>query len=125
MNTVLTIKGREKLVKARAGEASLSPITHMAFGNGAVDETGNVIIPLNTDINLKYELLRKPILILNYPTSTSCRYRGVIEKAELVGESINEIALIDSDGDIVAINVFLEKLKDSNSELAFEIDDTF
>lgn len=125
MDAIMTVQGREKLVNARSGDATLSSITHMAFGNGAIDETGSLIAPLNTDIVLKNELLRKPIATHTYPLPTSCRYRGVIDKDELVGENINEIALVDSDGDLVAIKVFLDKVKDENSELVFELDDTF
>ena len=38
---------------------------------------------------------------------------------------ISEMALIDEDGDTVAIKNFLKKPKDEDMEMDFEIDDNF
>ena len=40
---ITTIKSKRKMLLARAGAATLPPITKMAFGNGGVDAGGAVI----------------------------------------------------------------------------------
>ena len=60
-NAIITILGKQKLVKARAGDATLATITGMAFGDGGVDGEGNVLTPLASQSALNNELLRKQI----------------------------------------------------------------
>lgn len=124
-NCVTTVKAREKMVKARAGDLVLPKITHMAFGKGGVDSGGIPIAPSESDVSLKTELLRKLVDGHTYPASTTCRYTCTLTKAELANENINEIALIDETGDIVAIKTFTNKGKDPDMEMIFEIDDEF
>lgn len=54
-NVVITKKGREKLVKARAGALTLPKITGMAFGSGGVNESGTVIAPTESQAKLTKE----------------------------------------------------------------------
>ena len=66
-NVVITKKGREKLVKARAGALTLPKITGMAFGSGGVNESGTVIAPTESQAKLTKELYRKEIDTYSFP----------------------------------------------------------
>lgn len=118
----ITLKAREKMARARAGITPISPIVQMAFGKGGIDDAGNILEPTE---NLKSEILRKNIDKYEEITSTTYRYICTLEKLELAGESISEIALVDSDGDCVGIKSFRPKVKDDDMEMAFEIEDQF
>lgn len=125
MAAVTTKKAREKMVKARAGEIVLPKITHMAFGNGGVDENGTPIFPSGEDTSLKNELIRKVIDGHVFITDTTCRYSCTLFKEELAGKAINELALLDEEGDPVAFKTFSNKIKDGDMEMIFEVDDQF
>ena len=124
-NSITTNVAREKMAKARAGEASLPAIVQMAFGDGAVDVDGNPIAPSGSDATLKNELLRKDIDGYTFPVPTTGSYSCTLLKTELVGMNVNEIALVDSAGDLVAIKTFTNKSKDGDMEMVFQIDDEF
>jgi hypothetical protein len=47
-----------------------------------------------------------------------------LEKTELAGYKISELALYDEDGDLVAIKNCLPKGKDDDLEMTFQIDDS-
>lgn len=125
LTSVTTNKAREKMVKARAGAISLPAITQMAFGKGGVDELGQVKKPSATQNTLHEELLRKNIESHSFPNVTTCRYVCRLEKSELIDEDISEVALIDAEGDVVAIKNFKAKGKDEGLEMTFELDDEF
>lgn len=125
LTSITTNKAREKMVKARAGAITLPAITQMAFGKGGVDERGQVKQPLASQNTLVEELLRKNIASHTFPTSTTCRYVCRLEKSELINEDISEVALIDAEGDLVAIKNFKVKGKDEGIEMTFELDDEF
>lgn len=124
-NAITTNKAREKMVKARSGDITLSKITHMTFGDGGVDSSGKPIAPSGEDIKLKNEILKKSIDGHSYPNSTTCRYSCTLTKEDLADKNINEIGLVDSDGDLVAIKTFGNKYKDADMEMIFQIDDEF
>lgn len=124
-NAIVTVKTRNKMMRSRAGEITLPKIEGMAFGNGGVDASGQVIAPDEKQETLTNELLRKPIDGYKILTETSCRYECTLEKPELAGESISEIALYDTDGDLVAIKNFMPKGKDGDLEMTFQLDDVF
>lgn len=124
-NVVITKKAREKLVKARAGTIELPKITGMAFGNGGVDEEGNVLPPSEDQTVLKNELSRKEIDGYSFPADTTCRYTCTLAENELAGEEISEIGLYDSEGDIVCIKTFMRKGKDDDVEQTYTLDDIF
>lgn len=124
-NEIVTQKGREKMVKARAGDITLPPITHMAFGDGGTDENGVVITPTTLDSSLKHELLKAEIDSYTFISETTCRYTYRIKRTELGGKKINEVGLFDSEGDLVIVKAFSDKGKDADMEMIFEIDDKF
>lgn len=124
-NAVTTDLAREKMVKARSGDMLLPKITHMTFGNGGVGSDGQIISPNGSDKKLKNQLLKKAIDGHIYPKSTTCRYSCKLTKEELADKNINEIGLVDTEGDLIAIKTFGNKYKDSDMEMIFEIDDEF
>ena len=124
-NLVMTAKGRENLVKARAGDITLPAITGMAFGDGGVDAGGTPIAPSSSATALNHQLLRKAITSHSYPDSTTCRYVCTLTEEELAGESISELGLYDSEGDLVCIKTFTAKGKDADIEMTFTVDDEF
>lgn len=124
-NVIITKTARAKLVKARAGDITLPTIVGMAFGDGGVDEYGNVIAPIDTQTALTNELLRKDVSGHELVEDTTERYTCTLLEAELAGKDISEIALVDSDGDIVCIKTFLAKGKDDDMQQVYVLDDIF
>lgn len=124
-DSVVTITARRKMVRARAGVSGLPAITGMAFGDGAVGAGGEIVTPQPEDTVLKNELLRKPVDGYEEISETCYRYSCALERGELIGKNINELALYDADGDLVAIKSFLPKGKDDDMEMVFDVDDKF
>lgn len=125
MNQIVTKKARKKMMQARAGAIALPKIVGMAFGNGGVDGSGNIIEPLENQEVLNNELYRKEVDRYTFISDTSCRYECTLDTTELAGENISEIAIYDSEGDIVAIKNFMAKGKDRDLEMTFQVDDVF
>ena len=122
---VVTKAYRIKMLKARAGDLELPPITKMAFGKGGVDSGGTVKTPTTDQTALNDELGRKDITSHSYPTDTSCTYICALGESDYAGEQISEIALVDSEETIAAIKNFLPKGKDSDLEMEFAVTDEF
>ena len=55
----------------------------------------------------------------------SVMYITTLAKETLAGQTINEVALYDEDGDLLAIKTFSNKGKDEDMEMVFEILDKF
>ena len=100
-NSVITKTRRRKLCMAASDpEKPLAVITHVAFGNGGVNGSGEPLVPLETQTALNSELARYEVESVTYPAETTARYAVTIPKDALVGEEISEAALVDSDGDV-------------------------
>ena len=82
-------------------------------------------MPTETQTALNSELARYEVESVTYPAETTARYAVTIPKDALVGEEINEAALVDSDGDVVAIKTMYPKKKDEDVSFTFEFDDEF
>lgn len=124
-NVVITKKRRQNLCKASAGDITLPTIVGMAFGDGGVDSGGNVITPSDNQSALNNQLLRKACDSHTMVDNSVCRYVCTLSEAQLAGESISEIGLYDSAGDIVIIKNFPAKGKGSDEQMTFTLDDTF
>lgn len=124
-NAVITKKGRQNLVRARAGVIQLPKIVGMAFGDGGVDAGGNVVPPAESQTGLTNELYRKAIDGYSFPEDTTCRYECTLTESELAGEEISEVGLYDENGDIVCIKTFTRKGKDDDVEQTYALDDIF
>jgi len=125
-NSVITKLRRVKLCQASSDKnRPLAPITHIAFGKGGVDASGNPKTPLDTQNALVSEIARYPVDRVEYPIETTARYIVTIPKDALTGESISEAALVDSNGDLAAIKTMYVKRKDAGVAFTFEFDDEF
>ncbi len=121
---IITIAGKRKMLVARTGESTLPPIVKMAFGNGGTNEDGIVIEPEENQSSLNSEIYRKDILKYEIVNDTQVRYYCKLTESELAGCKISELALVDSEGDIVSIKNFREKEKDGDFSFTFMVNDT-
>lgn len=122
---VITAIGREKLCKAHAGEKALPKIAKMAFGDGGLDSSGNVIPTTGNETALKKQLLVKNIDGYTFPIATTASYACTLEKNELADKDISEQGLIDDEGDLVAYKTFLGKGKDGDMKFIFNMEEIF
>lgn len=122
--SVITKIRRKKMAETSHTTGKIAKITHIALGSGGVDGSGNVIVPLPENVQLKNEVVRKPYTTSKKTSDTSYEYTIKLEENELVGTFISEMALIDEDGDVVAFSNFLAKGKDE-TEVTFTIEDNY
>lgn len=115
---------RKKMAEASHTTGRIAKVTHIALGSGGVNADGKVIVPLAENVALKKEVVRKPYDSSTKTSDTSYEYTIKLEKDELVGIFISEMALIDEDGDVVAFSNFLAKGKDE-TEVTFTIEDNY
>lgn len=116
--TMITTKSKNKILEARAKGIAIPAIRYMAFGNG-----GSGWIPTSDDNSLKNELLRKEITGMEILSKTRYRYKCLLKINELQGTTINEMGLIDAEGDFICIVACSDKGKDDDIEMEFYIDD--
>ena len=128
-NSVITKARREALCKATSKGSSASAInkiTHIVFGDGGVDSSGNPIPPTDTQTALTHAIGTYPIdAAPTYPVSTTARYVVTIPAADLPGASISEAGLVDSAGMLCAIKTMYVKRKDAGVTFTFTFDDEF
>lgn len=124
--SVVTNAAKSKIVKVRAGLLDKLPkIAGMVFGDGA-KSGDDYRTPLPTDTSLQNELYRKEVdSAVLQDDGISVLYTCVLSKETLGGKSINELALYDESGDLVAIKSFTNKGKDSDMEMVFSVLDKF
>lgn len=125
-DSVVTNFAKAKMVKVRAGIITVLPkITGVAFGDGAI-KGSSIRVPLATDTALQHELLRQGVDGCELKDDgISVLYICTLAKETLAGKNINEAALYDSAGDLVAIKSFSNKGKDDDMEMVFQIVDEF
>lgn len=124
--SVITLARRNALCKITSGALTTFPaITKIAFGDAGVDAAGNPIPPTETQTALNHQVGVYDIDGVTYPNTHTARYSVTIPKADLVGKSISEAALVDSSGALHAIKTMFAKRKDDGVAFAFEFDDEF
>ncbi|EOS24127.1 hypothetical protein C806_02169 [Lachnospiraceae bacterium 3-1] len=123
-NSVITVIARKKMALARKGEIRLPCIAGIALGDGG-EVDGEIRTPLPENITLFNEIIRKPYAVCNKISEISYRYRIDLAREELAGKTINEMALYDEEGDLLAIRTFVGKPKEDDMEMGFEFDDIF
>ena len=90
-NSVITRTRRIKFCQASSDATKPLPvITHIAFGSGGVNLSGEPIAPSETQTALNTEIARYPVDSVTYPEETTARYAVTIPKDDLAGEIINE-----------------------------------
>lgn len=121
MKSVISMVRRKKIAEATHNSGMLSGAKWIALGSGGCDSNNQVIAPLAENIGLNNEIIRKKYDSYEKITDTKFEYKILLEPDELVGEFISEIALIDSDGDVIAFASFTPKGKD-DTEMVFIIE---
>lgn len=120
--SIITNIAKNKIIRVRAGLLPALPkIVGMAFGDGAASGS-SVRTPLATDTALQNELLRQDIDgVALQEDQISALYTSTLSKSALAGKNINELALYDEEGDLVAIKSFSSKGKDGDMEMGFDV----
>ena len=59
------------------------------------------------------------------PVETTNRYTVTVPESELNEKNINEMALVDAEGQLAAVKTFLNEGKDEDVKFTFEFDDEF
>ncbi len=122
--SIITNIRRKKMAEASHSTGTIAKITHIALGSGGVNEQNEVIEPFPDSLSLNHEVARKPYSSSKKVSDTCYEYTIKLEKDELVGIYISELALIDEDGDVVAFSTFLAKGKDE-TEVTFTVEDNY
>ncbi|MCI9419414.1 MAG: hypothetical protein HFG32_05305 [Eubacterium sp.] len=124
MKNVITAIRRKKMAEATHTTGKLAKAKWIALGSGGVDSGGNIITPLAENVKLNNEVIRKEYTSSAKTSDTSYEYVIELAEDELVGTFISEMALIDAEGDVIAISNFLPKGKDE-TETTFTIEDNY
>lgn len=120
MKFIVSETYRKKLTDVcESSEKTMPAVKYMAFGNGAEDSNGKVIELNGSEKALRNELLRKELEIAERDGSVRINYGYLVKIDELVNSRINETALYDKDGDLVAIKVFESRVKKPGMEMTF------
>ncbi len=122
--TEMTVKGREKLCQAHAGDRNLPAIKVIAFGTGGVDSNRNPIPVTGEEVSLRAEQYRME-LQHTFPISTTCEYLSHLKKTDLPNMYLSEIGFFDEEGDLVIYSTFMEKGKDDDMEFDFKTKEVF
>lgn len=115
---IILNQAKRKMLDLRNNGQAGWKITKFAVGDGGT------YTPDAEQTGLKNELLRKDIESSS-KNGDSYRYLMRLSESECVGKRLTEIGLIDTDGMVLCIKSFPEKVKDSDIEMLFKIDDTF
>ena len=121
VDAVLLNQAKTKMLRMRAYGSDGWKITHFAFGTGL--ENGQQYTPSADRTQLVHEVCRTEVVNREWLSDSTLQFTGAIGSAQVVNEYITEVALVDSDGDLVCIKTFPKKLKQSGSEMVFKIDD--
>lgn len=124
-NAVITVKGREKICKAHAGDIPLPKIKYIAYGNGGVDADDNPLPMTGEEVSLRNELIRLEINEHGYPVPTTCEYKSSLGKAELANQYISELGLFDEEEDLIVYRTCLKKGKDDDMLFDFSVQEIF
>lgn len=124
--SVITHYRRVKLMQITSGAIStIAPITHIAFGDGGCDSSGEPIVPNEFATALNNEVARYEVESISNPADTTASYAVIIPDNEHSGVSFSEMALVDSDGNLCAIKTMRPKVKDDDVIFTFTFDDEF
>ncbi|EQA70369.1 hypothetical protein [Leptospira noguchii] len=95
----------------------------IAFGTGGLI-SGIPRPPQDSDTGLQNEVFRKLAEIQNNPDGTRS-FKTTIKQSELIGQSINELALFEEDGNLLFLKTFPSKPKDNLIVYDFVINEEF
>ncbi|NBH99945.1 hypothetical protein D7Y41_34150 [Anaerotruncus sp. 1XD22-93] len=122
--SMITKIRRKKMAEASHTTGTVARITHIALGNGGVNENGEVLEPLPDAAGLNNEVIRRQCTSSRKVSDMAYEYTLRLENNEFIGTYFSEIALVDEDGDVAAISNFLAKGKDE-TEVTFSVEDSY
>jgi phage-related tail fiber protein len=102
--------GRKKRTEAIVLGNALAQVTHLAIGNGGLEVDG--VTPKNisgTATALFNEIKRKTVTsvkINDYTYEIYAEFDVTTTDPELIGDTINEVGLVDADGDFIYLETF-------------------
>ncbi len=121
----ITVKGREKLCKAHAGDIQLPKLKYIAYGDGGVDTQDMPFTVTGEETALRNELIRMEIDEHNYPKETTCEYKSGLKKEDLANTYISELGIFDEENDLIVYKTFLKKGKDDDMLFDFSLQEIF
>lgn len=122
-NSIITVRLRAGLAKLLAGEINtLPPITHFALGDGGANAEEEPVAPTVDQTALTHEICRYAVADVKHPVETTARFTVEIPEADHAGVKFNELALVDSGGEVAAIRTMYQKRKDGDMALSFTFD---
>lgn len=118
-NIVTTDRVRAKLARAIAETGTIPVITHIAFGDGGCDGSGDPISPDPTANALNHEVFRLPVSAVTYPTPYRADITAEVTSAAYNDTPITEMGAVDAEGDFVGFQTFKAVTKQDIVALAF------
>lgn len=115
MKFVITSKHRQKLAQATHTTGRIATVKQIALGIGGMSGSG-IREPSAAATKLSSEIVRRAYTAAELVNDHCYEYALVLAENEYVGQAISEMALIDSDGDLICILNFLPKTKDDIKE---------
>lgn len=112
--TVIANAYRARLAKYHADGTPIAPFGFMAFGDGGHNANGTPKTPDPDSMGLARELHRVPLTAVSQPNSYTVSCEGRLEQGELVGATVSEAALLDTEGRLVAIKTFAPKIREAD-----------
>lgn len=122
VDAVLLNQAKLKMLKMRAIGSDSWQIKYFVFGTGLGND-GKKYIPTGKETALKKEVARTEVISATKLDEQTYQYLGEIPEDTANGLYITEMALADSDGDLVCIKTFDKKLKRTGTPMVFKIED--
>ena len=125
-NSIITKFRREQLAKITSGQiTSIDKIAYIALGDGGATPEGTPIAPNEEQTALVNELKRYEVGAPEFPVPTTARYTITVPEADLAGQKISEVGLLDAQGKLCAVRNCSPKGKDADETFTFVFDDEF
>jgi phage-related tail fiber protein len=112
---------RARIAAHMAGGAPLPAVAGMAFGDGGHDEVEAPRPVFAGRTELFSERLRKPCASIVQISPTDVEAVAYIDEAEMVGLAVSEAALIDADGNLIAMKTFAPKHKEADERIEIKL----
>lgn len=122
MKYIISAAYRKKLTDVcESTEKTMPAIKYIALGNGSVNTNDEVVKMDGSETALRNEILRKEVETAQRIGDTQIDYSYTVKIDELVDCQINESALYDEDGDLVAMKIFETREKKPGMEMTFRM----
>lgn len=118
---VMLTQFRKKIAAHMTGVGILAPAKYIAFGDGGHKSDGTVLPASEKQTALNHEVMRKLLGEIIQEDELSFTAKGTIEKNELLGVAISEAAIVDADGDCIAVKNYPPKVVGEDESYAIAI----